>query len=153
MNQYEVRKLFIYVDGSLHWRENRNSKTRAGDKAGTINNRGYRLIYVDGKLYSEHRLIYLYHRGIMPKIVDHIDRDRLNNRIGNLRPVNSSLSNHNRNAYGTSGFRGVSKRGCVFQSSIVKNGKRYYLGSFPTAEDAYNAYKKKSAELYGQVYF
>ncbi len=64
-------------------------------KMGTIDN-GYMRIGIQGEKYMIHRLAFLYMTGKMPEIVDHIDRDRLNNKWENLRVATWSLNNLNK---------------------------------------------------------
>lgn len=59
------------------------------------NTAGYRPCSVESTRYLLHRLIFMWHHGWCPPMIDHRDRDRLNNRIGNLRPTTISQNNHN----------------------------------------------------------
>jgi len=51
----------------------------------------YLRVCIDGKPQALHRMIFLYHHGYLPKVTDHIDGNRLNNRIENLRDVSQLL--------------------------------------------------------------
>lgn len=83
--------------------------------------------------------------------VDHVDGDRTNNVVSNLRYCTSSQNSANRNQKGTSGLKGVSKeRNGKFRSRIKKDGKHFHLGTFDTKEQAHDAYKKKAVELFGE---
>jgi len=75
----------------------------------TRNNR-YVTTTVFGKHYSVHKLIYMFHYGEMPKQLDHINTNSIDNRIENLRPVTKSENARNRKlmSNNTSGFKGVS---------------------------------------------
>ena len=114
---------------------------------------GYILNFINGKLYREHRLIWLYVNGEMPKgILDHINRVKSDNRIENLRVVNHSENKQNttKQINNKSGFKGVwlhknTKKWC---SSIQANKKNYHLGSFLTKEEAYEAYKNAAKKLH-----
>jgi hypothetical protein len=100
VTQKRLHELFVYKDGNL---------IRKGKIAGTINSLGYRVICVDYKIYKAHRLVFLYHHGYFPKEIDHIDTDKLNNRIENLRAADSFINAMNRGTMknNTSGSKGV----------------------------------------------
>lgn len=82
--------------------------------------------------------------------VDHINRNRLDNRRENLRILGHSANLHNRGAYGSSKVAGVSwdKRKKKWRSEIGKNGKRAWLGYHDTKEGAEREYRKASSKLY-----
>lgn len=91
ITQDYLTDIFIYQEsGDLIWNPNATkkqiSKHIAGKVAGTINKaRGYRYIKIDGVSYLAHRLVFMYHKGYLPKEIDHINRNSLDNRIENLR--------------------------------------------------------------------
>jgi len=130
----------------------RRGKSLPGSVVGGPNKDGYLRISVDEKLYSAHRLAWLYVYGEFPEHdIDHIDGIRNNNRILNLREVTRSENQQNiYNAYKNSktGFLGVSQRGNRFQAQIKINGKRMYLGSFSSPEEAHIAYIEAKREFH-----
>lgn len=156
MTQDEALALWEYRDGRLYWRENRSTNIRAGDKAGCAGRVGPRLKYwqleVGGKAYRAHRIIFLMHHGYLPKQIDHIDGNGLNNDIENLRAANHGQNQHNKGTQknNTSGFKGVSwhKRDKKWQAFIKFDGKKRYLGSFDTPEAAHEAYKAAATKLH-----
>ena len=86
----DARALFDYdPKGFLLWKVRVSSRAGPGDIAGarTIDKDGYRRLIFNKRPYYAHRLIYLWHHGEMPARVDHINRDRLDSRIENLRPA------------------------------------------------------------------
>jgi hypothetical protein len=85
------------------------------------------------------------------KDVDHRNGNGLDNRRKNLRVCSESQNAFNKNKYknNTSGFKGVERRVNRWQATIRANNKRYYIGSFPTAEDAALAYDRAARELHG----
>lgn len=101
-----------------------------------------------GKYYYLHRFIWLYHNGVWPEIVDHLDRDVANNKIENLRIATPAESSCNRTEHNSSGFRGVDKFNNRWRAKIRFNNKHYYIGYFDTPEEASAAYKKRAIELH-----
>lgn len=146
MNQEEVKSLFVYIDGSLYSRVNRKS-SRVGDIAGHSRADGYRIVGVNGKQEYEHRVIYLYHHGFIPPIVDHIDRDNTNNQIDNLRGLEKYQNLLNsKKCTAKSGIKGVYwvKGRNVWGPIIRINNQFKYLG---TTKDFFEACcRRKAAE-------
>lgn len=98
--------------------------------------------------------IYL-HRLICPApdgvLVDHINRDTLNNRRANLRVVSVTGNTLNRaKRRGTlSQYRGVTLTGKRWSATITSGGKQTYLGSFPSEVEAAEAYDEAAMRLHG----
>ena len=132
--------------GLMIWKKDNSNPNRikAGSFVGTVTKKGYVNVQIDKKMYKAHRLAWLYVYGEMPsKQIDHINGVRSDNRISNLREANNLQNSHNRrkpNNVSTTGFLGVVKKKDRFQSRINVNGKRFHLGCFDTAEEAYAAY-------------
>ena len=88
------------------------------------------------------------------QIVDHENRETLDNRRSNLRICSRSENNTNLglSSISTSGFRGVywQKKGSIWKAQIKKNRKRYHLGCFSTPEEAHKAYVKAAKILHGK---
>lgn len=126
---------------------------KAGTPAGRIQTDGYRQILIDGKHYLAHRLVWFWHHGKWPDHeIDHIDHDKLNNRIENLRDVERHVNIANRRSYNASGFKGVSKKtkGPGFFARLTRiDGTTDYLGVFDTAEAAHDAFKAAHVEHHG----
>jgi hypothetical protein len=117
-------------------------RVKVGDvTAKTLNSKGYRRIGIEGTLYQAHRLVWLYTHGCFPpEQMDHINHDRADNRLVNLRCV--SNAENRRNAAlkrgNTSGFTGVcwqKKRG-KWEARVGVMGKTLRLGYFNTKEEA-----------------
>lgn len=151
LTQERLRELLDYrpETGVFTWR----GKAKVGIPVGRIQTDGYSQIRVDGKLYLAHRLAWLYVHGEWPTSeIDHIDRDRVNNRIANLRDVDRAINATNRRAFGSSGFKGVTsmKKGSRFFARISRiDGSVSYLGVFDSAEAAHEAYKAAHVEQHG----
>lgn len=104
-----------------------------------------------GYRYKMHRLIVAAPK---KKIVDHINRNRLDNRKENLRLVSSRENSYNHNhKIGKSGYRGVNltKDGKKWESCISVNDKQVYLGTFDTVLEAAEAYNTKAVEVRGSM--
>lgn len=137
----------------LFTRRTSRGNVKAGTPAGRIQTDGYRQVVIDGKYYLVHRLVWLWHHGKWPDHeIDHIDQNKLNNRIENLRDVERHINIANRRSYNASGFKGVSKKtkGSGFFARLNRiDGKVDYLGVFDTAEAAHQAFKVAHVEHRG----
>jgi hypothetical protein len=140
INQDKIKELFEYNDGHLFWKHTRRNTT-ANKRAGSIDYDGYLQIGISNKKYREHRLIFCLFHGYFPKMIDHINGDKQDNRIENLRECNKSINALNvkkPSSRNTSGVIGVSP---------TKHGtwKAYYkgktLGYFKTKIEAINTRK------------
>lgn len=105
-----LHHLFEYRDGNLYRKVKTSNRICAGQKAGWITNNGYEKVSVLGKKHFVHRLIFMMHHGQMPNNVDHIDGNRSNNKIENLREasVHQNALNMKISKANTSGAKGVS---------------------------------------------
>lgn len=150
-----VRELFHYdpETGVFTRRISRQGQHgRVGEIAGYLKPCGYVNIWI-GANYMAHRLAWLYVYGEWPNgQIDHINRVRNDNRIGNLRVVTHAQNMENRKVQrnNTSGYTGVYPDRCGrrWTARISSKGKWLYLGSFRSAEEASAAYRKAAAELH-----
>ena len=153
ITQAELKNLFDYVGGQLIAKTNSN-KRKVGDALSSQTDKGYLRSSVSGKSYRVHRLVFLYHHGYMPEQVDHIDGNRTNNRIENLREATSSQNNQNRKATGSSGIKGVvwHKQSKKWVASICVNRKSVHLGSFLSIEEAALVASRARQSAHGEFY-
>jgi hypothetical protein len=149
--QQYVREIFDYDQstGVVTRKRSVSRNTKAGQQAGSINGHGYRDVRVLLKTYPLHRIIWLYVYGYLPsKKIDHINRNRLDNRLANLREVddaenakNISIPRHNKS--GCTGVSWYSSRK-KWTVTIKVNGKNKWLGCYDTIFEA--AAVRRSAE-------
>lgn len=124
------------------------NKRFSNKPAGSPNDQGYIHIGMRHKLYKAHRIIWALYYGEYPsESIDHINGNRRDNRIENLRVVTPSENSQNvklrKNS--TSGCVGVSRCNSGFRSYINVSGKRVHLGVFPSVEEALAV--RKTAEI------
>ena len=139
-------------DGTLFWKKGRRGRQQSKEAFSTKDTHGYKKGMFNGTRLLAHRVVWALHHGSWPKQwLDHINNDRTDNRIENLREVDATLSNHNRVYKQPFGYRGVSMHplSSRYKAVAYKDGKRYYLGTFDTAEEAARERDKKVFELYG----
>jgi hypothetical protein len=113
------------------------------------------VIGIDGKHYLAHRLAWLYVHGLWPAIeVDHWDRNRKNNRMGNLREATRSenMRNVGKTVANKSGAKGVSwsQERKKWVASIQHNKRTIALGRYETIEAAKAAYDAAALKLHGE---
>jgi hypothetical protein len=129
--------------GFLFWTD-RAHKSVKNKQAGTPNHRGYIIVLFRGKPYKAHRLAWLLTHGYWPsQMIDHIDGNKSNNRINNLRDVDGATNEQNKDqarSDSKSGLIGASPYRNRWKSQIRVNGAVKYLGVFDTAEMAHQVY-------------
>jgi len=127
-------------------------KSKVGTVAGSANSKGYLLVKIDGISIKLHHLAWAYSFGEFPsKTIDHINGIPSDNRIENLREVTSRINSENQrrpHSNNKSGFLGVSKAGNKYKAQIKVDGKKIYLGSADTPDDAYEIYIKAKRDLH-----
>lgn len=141
-----VREILDYSPGTgvFTWKIKPRAKSDVGDIAGCVNSDGYIQIGYKGSRYVAHRLVWMYMHGKWPDCqIDHINGQRTDNRLCNLRDVSASINQQNRRAAqrnSTSGFAGVRRLQNLWRAGIWVNGKSVFLGYYRTAADAHTAY-------------
>lgn len=143
ITQERLKELLSYNEDTGEF--SRIVSTTHNAKTTSISGDGYYRITLDNKRYRAHRLAWLYVYGYMPEQIDHINQNKLDNRICNLRIANHSENGQNiaqPNRNNLLGMRGVRKHGLCdkYQARIKVNYKEIYLGLFDTQEEARKAY-------------
>jgi hypothetical protein len=131
--------------GAFVWKIRPSRAVKAGDVAGCVEKRiGYITIGIVGRIYKAHRLAWLYTHGEWPKgLIDHINGNKADNRIENLRDVFADGNSQNvrkPNRRNKSGFMGVIWFQNKWRASISVNGKSKWLGDYSTPEEAHQVY-------------
>jgi hypothetical protein len=155
ITQERLKELLHYDPdtGVFIWIKKSSPKTLIGSAAGSLSKEGYWRIMIDGKSHKTHRLAWLYVYGEFPNgILDHINRDKADNRISNLRIVTFSENNQNSKIYknNTSGVTGVywHKVQQKWKACVRISRKLKHLGSFITMEEAIAARRLAEKEFY-----
>lgn len=146
--------LDVYPEsGHFVWKSWRGGSAYPGTLAGSTNSSGYMLLRIDRHFYLNHRLMWFYvHKRWPENDIDHVNLDRVDNRICNLREATRSqnVSNGNVRRDSETQRRGVKKIGNRFMARITKQGVREYLGCYATAEEAQAQYAIAAKRLHGE---
>lgn len=171
-----IRQLLTYdpLTGRLFWRKrpvamfddtpsrsaahaaaNWNSRYAGTEAATSLNDQGYRQAQIFGIRTRAHILAWAIHYGEVPEAdIDHVNGDRSDNRITNLRLATRSQNQCNRRSdtRGCVSFRGVSRsaNGHRFIAYIKVERISRYLGTFNTPEEAAQAYDAAALQLHGE---
>lgn len=152
LTQKQLKEILSYCPetGVFTWKQRMAKKTKIGGIAGTINDRLYRIITINGALYRAHRLAWLYMTGEFPEDdLDHKDGDRDNNSFNNLRQVTNQENQKNKriDKRNNTGIYGVSRTSNRKKWSVKIGARDHYeyLGVF---DDFFEACcVRKSAEF------
>lgn len=135
-----ISEYFDHFDGKLFWKKvaHKSKQYLVGKEAGSVHPTGYRYVTWLGKSHKVHRLIFMLEHGYLPPEIDHINNNRLDNRVENLRPANRSENQCNRFALSsnTSGYAGVTwhKHAKAWYVRVMKDGKSTIIGYFKDLE-------------------
>tara|TARA_R110000744_G_scaffold147914_1_gene260955 strand:- start:108 stop:617 length:510 start_codon:yes stop_codon:yes gene_type:complete len=137
-------KLKVFENGKVLTLGKRMNKGEYYEMKGGISNKGYKCLQLcfEGKYkkYLVHRIIALTFLNLdfedKKQIIDHKNRDKLDNQVSNLRVVSYQQNNFNRN------YKGYSKERNKYRARIFVNGKKISLGTYETEAEASNAYQQ-----------
>lgn len=139
---------FDFEAGRIFWKRRPAERPQwngryAGKEAFTTDCTGYKQGAIFGRLYQAHRVIYAAAHGYWPVLVDHINQDRSDNRLCNLRAADKVLNAHNSKIRtdNKSGTKGVSwfRRNKCWRAYLSERGKQMHLGYFQSIDDAVRA--------------
>jgi hypothetical protein len=132
VTQERLKELFDYQDGALIRRKDGRSAVI------TMGAKRYERVSVDGKIQTLHRMVYLWHHGHLPKTLDHIDGNRTNNKIENLREATQQQNCLNRKHHSNSKspYKNVYWHTAAGKWTVVMslNHKRKVFGYFDDIE-------------------
>lgn len=163
ISQQDLQERLAYdaSTGVFTWRSEsrcwggRRVHVTPGQRAGTQRPNGYRLINIDGIPMLEHRLAWMYVYGEWPAgDIDHINGDRSDNRISNLRDVTRQVNLQNMRRPMANKKHG-SLLGSAWHAStgkwralIKSKGRQVSLGYFDTEQAAHDAYLAAKRRLH-----
>lgn len=137
--------------GVMRWKVDKGSRCKAGDIAGRMGVQGYWQITIDGRLFTRAPLAVAYMMNFWPdRIIDHINKDKADDRFINLRPATDKQSNRNRTSKNQHGLKGITTKRNLFRARIMVDGKSIHIGYYRTKEEAHAAYLEKARELHGK---
>lgn len=141
----EIQEAVSYdpVTGLFTWKKARG-RVKAGDRAGTITAGGYVSLFRKPQPLLAHRVAFLLMEKRWPKLMDHINGDRSDNRWINLRETDDAgnaqnLGVRSSNRHGTTGVSFNIRTG-TWEASIRRHPRRFFLGYYATKEEASAAY-------------
>jgi len=150
-----LRENYEYVEGKLRIRFHKYPKrintilkgSRSKCKGRTMGV----TVSIKGKVYWEHRIIFLYHHGYLPEFIDHKNRDPEDNRIDNLRPATKVENARNRSIRKDKKFKGVYFRKDMSKYEVRIHGENgtEILGFFKTEIEGASAYDTRAREMFG----
>lgn len=154
--QYRVKQLLNYDPdtGVFTWLVS-NGRRKSGSVAGSFESNGYLQIKIDGIQYMAHRIAWIYMYGCWPDgMLDHKDRNKINNRIENLRIATpqQNQQNHGLSSRNKSGVKGVcwhKERG-KWLAQINIGRKNIHIGRFDDLELAELVSSEARAKYFGE---
>ena len=148
MNIEELKEYFKYDPdtGKLFWNKRPSNRVIVGSEVGNYNDQGYKVCRFKGKALRVHRVVWAITKGEHPsEFIDHINGDRGDNRIDNLRVVSNAENLQNmKEAKGYTHHKKLNK----WMAQIAVNKEHKYLGIFNTKQEAHAAYLKAKKELH-----
>lgn len=150
-----VREIFEYdpETGSLFWKLG-SKGVAPGARAGTIDSQGYVCVRHAGRSYCGHRLAWALVTGEFPEgVIDHINGNRSDNRLCNLRSTTQAINIQNRKRAQKNSASGlIGAHSCIktgrWRASICVDGKITRLGYFDAPEQAHEAYLQAKRRLH-----
>jgi HNH endonuclease/AP2 domain len=148
LTQRTLNSILIYKGGLLFWKD-------TGFFCEPKLSNGYLSLIYKRRYYSFHRVIWTMHNGVIPDgmVVDHINNNRSDNRIENLRLATRTQNSQNTlktSSKTSSKYKGVYKKGDRWVAQITHEGKSFVIGTYRSEENAAEAYKEMAEALFGE---
>lgn len=141
--------------GIITWIKSTSCAINPGDRAGTLDSKGYISLYFKNKKFKAHRVAFALTYGRWPNLIDHVNGIKTDNRISNLRECTHNENMQNSRVYLRKGksskFTGVSRissEETPWTAQIRINSKKIHLGRFSSEIEAHHAYLAAKAELH-----
>lgn len=157
ISQEELHKILEYepLTGHFRWKVAKGYKIKVGSIAGSPTGRGYIRIVIDNKKYMSHRLAWLYTFGEWPpKFIDHVNGDKSDNSLTNLRVATRSENGYNTTTpkNNTSGIKGVHWHVGEekWRGRMNVDGIEVQVGKWDNLEEAALAMEKARKDLHGE---
>lgn len=154
ISQGRLNELFNYDPSTgVLTRKVSRRRWKAGSVVGTKDKIGYIIICADYQVLRAHRAIFMMVHGYVPDEIDHINGNKSDNRMANLRPATHAMNQQNRmsaaknSKSGILGVKLVAKSG-RWLASIRYNGKTVHIGSFADSAEAHNAYLETKRKIH-----
>jgi hypothetical protein len=140
LTQQIAKDTFEYKNGVLYWKNRAANLKHYDNQVGHLEKTGYYRTCFKNKRILNHRIIFLMFYGYMPPLIDHIDGNKLNNKIENLREATKSQNSINKKTRCDSltGIKGVIlyKRNNKYAVKVSVNKKPKHFGYFDDIEMA-----------------
>lgn len=155
ITQERLKQLFLYDPETGHLINKSGERRRVGKSSGSLNSEGYVNVFIEGRQYKAHRLVWCFVFGewiVYPDYeIDHVNGDKADNRIQNLRKCTKSMNQRNgsmrvNNKSGVIGVNWKSKQK-VWVARIWDGPHHKFLGNFKQLDDAREARAKAEREL------
>lgn len=155
ITQELLKEYFEYREGHFYRKiVSKHSRNFVGQQVSETIKNGYAHIRVYGESALMHRMVFLYHNGYLPKFVDHIDCDKTNNNIENLREATTIQNSQNKpkQKNNKSGVKGVcwDKNKNRWIGRVSVNGKEVHVGTFTDFDEAVKEVKLYREKTHGE---
>lgn len=138
MNELEDWFSYNPETGLIFWKKKRSNRTNLSEPVGSNNGNGYLVAFFHKKKIYNHRLAWYLYYGEWAKEIDHVNRDRADNRIENLRSVTRRQNCQNTEKFN----KGAKFDGYAWRSFITIDNRKIDLGRYNTEQEAQESYER-----------